>query len=172
LTAIENHEANVEHSNRKLTYGKDAIQYRRAMVLALDSKGYTYREIVSKLQIAKGTVSNDIAYLRRQAQQNLHNHIHEVIPYEYHKTMTGMKLNLKETLEIAETAADSKTKLQARAIANDCYKYIMDLTTNGTIVSDALKYVNGKTEKLDQQQQVKAEEEKEGEQELEQEGVF
>jgi hypothetical protein len=69
--------------------------------------------------------------------------------------MIGMKRNLKQTLEIAETAADPKTKLQARAIANDCYKYIMDLTTNGAIVSDALKYVNGKAEKLGQQ--VKAE---------------
>jgi hypothetical protein len=36
-----------------------------------------------------------------------------------------MKRNLKQTLEIAETAADPKTKLQARAIANDCYRYIM-----------------------------------------------
>ena len=166
MTAIENHEANVEHSNRKLTYGIDGIQYRRAMVLALDSKVYTYRHIVSQLHIAKGTDSNDIAYLRKKAQQNLQHHIHEVIPYEYHKTMTGMKLNLKETLEIAETAADSKTKLQARAIANDCYKYIMDLTTNGTIISDALEYLNRKTEKL-----VSAQSEEHVE-EWEEEGVF
>jgi hypothetical protein len=51
-------------------------------------------------------------------------------------------------LEIAETAADPKTKLQARAIATDCYKYIMDLTTNGAIVTDAIKYINGKMEHL------------------------
>ncbi len=58
--------------------------------------------------------------------------------------MTGMKRNLKQTLEIAETAADPKIKLQARAIANDCYKYIMDLTTNGIVVTDAIKYVQSK----------------------------
>jgi hypothetical protein len=46
----------------------------------------------------------------------------------------------------------------------------MDMVTNGAIVSDALKYVNGKAEKLGQQ--VKAEEEIEEEQEQEQEGVF
>lgn len=56
-----------------------------------------------------------------------------------------MKRNLKQTLEIAETAADPKTKLQARAIANDCYKYIMDLCTNAGIVSDAMKYVKQQT---------------------------
>ena len=59
-----------------------------------------------------------------------------------------MKRNLKQTLEIAETVADPKTKLQARAIANDCYKYIMDLTTNGIIVTDAFKYVQTKTDNL------------------------
>jgi hypothetical protein len=43
--------------------------------------------------------------------------------------MIGMKTNLKEILEIAQTTSDPKTKLQARAIAVDCYKYIMEMTT-------------------------------------------
>jgi hypothetical protein len=55
---------------------------------------------------------------------------------------------LKQTLDIAETAADPKTKLQARAIANDCYKYIMDITTNGVVITDAIKYVQGKMDHL------------------------
>ena len=67
---------------------------------------------------------------------------------EYERCMTGMKYNLKQTLEIAETAADPKTKLQARAIANDCYKYIMDLCTGSCIISDAIKYVTQKTEQV------------------------
>jgi hypothetical protein len=62
--------------------------------------------------------------------------------------MIGMKRNLKQILEIAETAADPKTKLQARAIANDCYKYIMDLTTNGVAVTDAIKFVQNNKEKI------------------------
>jgi len=82
-------------------------------------------------------------------QIQIFHHIHEVVPMEYERCMTGMKRNLKQTLEIAETAADPKTKLQARAIANDCYKYIMDLTTNGAIVTDAIKYVTQKAEKID-----------------------
>jgi hypothetical protein len=63
--------------------------------------------------------------------------------------MIGMKRNLKQTLEIADSTSDPKTKLQARAIVNDCYKYIMDLTTNGAIVTDAIKYVTQKAEQLD-----------------------
>jgi hypothetical protein len=62
--------------------------------------------------------------------------------------MTGMKINLRQTLEIAETTSDPRTKLQARAIANDCYKYIMDLTTNGVVITDAIKFVQTNKEKL------------------------
>lgn len=67
------------------------------------------------------------------------------MPEEYENCLTGMKRNLKQTLEIAGTVADPKVKLQARAIANDCYKYIMDFTTNGVVITDALNYVNGNT---------------------------
>jgi hypothetical protein len=141
LTSLENHEGNVEHSSSKLTYGKDQIEWRRSRVLELSSEGYTQREIASKLQIGKGTVTNDLLYLKKQVQENLQNHIQEALPHEYQKCMVGMERNLKHVLEIAETAADPKTKLQARAIANDCYKYIMDLTTNGVVITDAIKYV-------------------------------
>ena len=59
-----------------------------------------------------------------------------------------MKRNLKQTLEIEETASDPRIKLEARRIANDCYKYIMDLTTNGAVITDAMKYVTQKTEQV------------------------
>jgi IS30 family transposase len=125
------------------------IDWRRAKVLELSSQGYTEREIAEELQpIAPVTVHRDV-YLRHQAQENLQHHIHETVPEEYQKCMMGMKRNLKQTLEIADTAVEPKVKLQARAIANDCYKYIMDLTTNGAIVTDAIKYVTQKTEQLD-----------------------
>ena len=51
-------------------------------------------------------------------------------------------------MEIAETSLDPRTKLQARAIANECYKYIMDLTTNGVVITDAIKFVQTSKEKL------------------------
>jgi IS30 family transposase len=125
------------------------IDWRRAKVLELSSQGYTEREIAEELQpIAPVTVHRDLVHLRQQAQENLQKHIHETVPEEYQKCMTGMKRNLRQTLEISETAADPKTKLQARAIANDCYKYIMDLTTNGVVVSNVLNLVNGRADKL------------------------
>jgi hypothetical protein len=128
---------------------QEQIDWRRAKVLEMLSKGETNQsEIARKLQVDKSVICKDVAIIRKQAKENLQHHIHEVVPEEYQKCMTGMKLNLKETLEIAEIAADPKVKLQARAIANDCYKYIMDLTTNGVVVTDAIKYVQSKMDHL------------------------
>jgi thymidylate synthase ThyX len=94
----------------------------------------------------------DLVYLRHQAQENLQHHVHETVPEEYQKCMMGMKRNLKQTLEIAESAADPRAKVEARRIANDCYRYIMDLVTNGVVVTDAIKYVNRKMEHLNNQE--------------------
>lgn len=124
------------------------LDWRRAKVLELASEGYSQSEICQKLQLDRVTVHRDIHFLRHQAQENLQRHIHETVPEEYQNCMAGMKRNLKQTLEIADTVADPRIKLQARAIANDCYKYIMDLATNGVIVTNALNLVNDKTEKL------------------------
>jgi hypothetical protein len=46
------------------------------------------------------------------------------------------------------TITDDKTRIQALALANDCYKYIMDLTTNGLVITDAIKFVQTNKEKL------------------------
>jgi hypothetical protein len=93
-----------------------------------------------------------LVYLRQQAQNSLKTHIHETVPEEYQKCIVGMKQNLKQILEIAEAATDPKTKLQARATANDCYRYIMELCTNAGIVSDALKFVNQSDKKINRLQ--------------------
>jgi len=90
--------------------------------------------------------------------------------------MVGMKRNLKQTLEIAETASDPKTKLQARATANDCYRYIMELCTNAGIVSDALKFVAQKQEQINTLKELGLKDEKieaiEEEEEKTTEGVY
>jgi hypothetical protein len=46
------------------------------------------------------------------------------------------------------TDSDDKTRLQALSLINDCYKYIMDLTTNGVVITDAIKFVEQNRKKL------------------------
>jgi IS30 family transposase len=141
------------------------VQWRRAKVLELSSQGYTQLEIATQLQVDEPTISRDVQYLRQKAQKNLQKHIHEIVPEEYQKCMTGMKNNLKETLVIAAASADPRIKLQARAIANDCYKFILDMSTNAGIVSDALKYVTHQKEQVNELQKLDEQLEQEGEEE-------
>jgi hypothetical protein len=124
------------------------LQWRRSKVLELESQGYSNVEIAAKLHVDDGTIGRDLSYLRKQARESLLTHINEVIPMQYQRCMVGMQSNLKEVLEIAQTTADPRVKLQARAIVNDCYKIIMDLVTNHGVITDAMKMVNQMQQKI------------------------
>jgi hypothetical protein len=134
----------------KLTYGKEQIKWRRAQVLELDAQGNSIMEIAKTLHISHGTVGNDLSYLRRQAEENLQKHIQETIPQEYQKAMVGINQVLKIAWSIVNNSSSSedKTRLQALALINDCNKYKMDLTTNGVVITDAIKFVQTNKEKL------------------------
>jgi hypothetical protein len=125
------------------------LEWRRGKVLELASQGYSQREIAGKLSLDVSAVNRDIFFLRRQAQQNLEHHIHQVIPDMYQRGITGMQQNLKRALEIGETSSDPKVKLESIRIANDCHRFIMDLCTNASVVNDALKFVTHQQEQID-----------------------
>ena len=133
----------------KLTYGKEQIKWRRAQVLELDAQGNSIMEIAKILHISHGTVDNDLSYLRKQAQENLQKHIQERIPEEYQKAVVGINKVLKTCWNIInKDTTDDKTRLQALALINDCNKYKMELTTNGVVITDAIKFVQTNKEKL------------------------
>jgi hypothetical protein len=138
------------------------IEWRRAKVLELSSQGHSQREIADTIHVGIGTINRDMAYLRNEAQENLKTHIQDKLPEEYQKCMTGINQVLKICWEIVNksrnanndnngptvTITDNKTVLQALALINDCNKYKMDLTTNGVVITDAIKFVQTNKEKL------------------------
>jgi hypothetical protein len=75
-------------------------------------------------------------------------HIQETLPHEYQKCMTGINQVLKICWSNLIKEVDDKTKLQALALVNDCNKYKMDLTTNGVVITDAIKFLQTNKEKL------------------------
>ena len=139
------------------------VEWRRSKVLELSSQGNSQPEISRTLQISIGTVNKDLSYLRQLAQENLKSHIQQKLPEEYQNCMTGINQVLKICWEIVNksrnvdnnngngqtmTVIDNKTVLQALALINDCNKYKMDLTTNGVVITDAIKFVQTNKEKL------------------------
>jgi hypothetical protein len=145
--------------------GKRIVEWRRSKVLELSSQGNSQPEISRTLQISLGTVNKDLSYLRQNAQENLQKHIQQKLPEEYQRCLTGMNQVLKLSWQIANntpkqngqdhndnintiTTGDDRTRLQALSLINDCYKYIMDLTTNGVVITGAIKFVQTNKEKL------------------------
>ena len=139
------------------------IEWRRAKVLELSSQGHTQREIADIIHVGIGTINRDMGYLRNEAQENLKTHINDKLPEEYQNCMVGINQVLKICWEIVNksrnvdndngngqtmTVIDNKTVLQALALINDCNKYKMDLTTNGVVITDAIKFVQTNKEKL------------------------
>jgi predicted transcriptional regulator len=139
-----------------------SLEWRRSKVLELSSQGHSQPEIARILQISQPTVNRDIGYLRGHARQNLQKHIQDKLPEEYQNCMTGINQVLKICCEIVTksrnvnnddgnqtiTMVDNKTTLQALALINDCNKYKMDLTTNGVVITDAIKFIQTNKEKL------------------------
>jgi hypothetical protein len=142
------------------------IEWRRSKVLEYHSQGYSMTEITNMLHVKNvSTISRDLEYLREKAQENLKTHIQQKLPEEFQRCLTGMNQVLKLSWKIANntkqsgqdlndnnsnivTTGDDKTRLQALSLINDCYKYIMDLTTNGVVITDAIRFVQTNKEKL------------------------
>jgi predicted transcriptional regulator len=138
---------NPRSGNSEVQYNKQ-IQWRRNKVQELLVKGFNEYNIATELKVSQSTVSRDISYVQLQARENLQKHIQERLPQEYQCCMAGINRILQLTWEIAEKPTDDKTRLQAFAQLNEGYKFKMDLTTNGVVITDAIKFVQTNKEKL------------------------
>lgn len=127
------------------------LEWRRNQVLELSAQGLNQSEMSKRLRVHHSVISRDIKFLREEARRNVELHIQEKIPQEFQLCMTGLNQVLKKSWEIANSnssSVDEKTKLQELSLANDCYKYKMDLVTNGAVISDAIKFVQQNIDKL------------------------
>ena len=131
------------------------IDWLRSQVLGLSSKvtasqilqgyyrlicqGYNQSEISRILQISQPTVNRDITYLRRQAKTNIKRYIEERLPEEYEKGLVGLTAILREAWNTSQQTEDKREKIQALALAKECYSMKLDLLTNVTVVDDATR---------------------------------
>jgi len=93
------------------------IEWRRGRVLELSSQGRTEREIATILKVGKTTVDRDLAYLNKQAQDNLKTHIQERLPEQYQKCITGINQVLRTCWNIInKDTTDDKPDLSHTSI--------------------------------------------------------
>lgn len=118
------------------------VEWRRAKVLEMISKGNSQTEIAGILQVDLSIISRDVFYLRQQAKQNIKKYIDERLPEEYEKCLVGLTSILKEAWNTATNTGDKREKIQALSLAKECYGMKLDLLTNATVVDDAIRFVS------------------------------
>jgi hypothetical protein len=101
------------------------------------------------LQISQPTINRDIAYLKKQAKENIKRYIDERLPEEYEKCLVGLTAITKEAWNTAQNTEDKREKIQALSLAKECYSMKLDLLTNATVVDDAISFVCQKSNDKD-----------------------
>src|ERR671931_145447 len=124
---------------------KMQVEWRRAKVLELLSKGDSQSEIAKILQVDLSIISRDVFFLRQQAKSNIKKYIDERLPEEYEKCMVGLNAILREAWTTSQQTEDKREKMQALSLAKECYSMKLDLLTNATVVDDAIRFVSQKS---------------------------
>jgi Holliday junction resolvase RusA-like endonuclease len=132
-------------------FTKSAIEWRRNTVLSKLAKGYSQSDIAKELQLRPSTISLDVQFLKEQAQQELKTHIHETIPLEYKRAKAGLDNLLKKATDMLEKVTDPKNQIQTMALLMDLYKSIMILSTDGAVIEQSMKKVQGLQSQSEQQ---------------------
>jgi hypothetical protein len=118
------------------------VEWRRAKVLELLSKGDSQSEIAKILQVDLSIIGRDVYFLRQQAKHNIKRYIDERLPEEYEKCLVGLTAITKEASNTAHNTEDRREKIQALSLAKECYSMKLDLLTNATVVDDAIRFVS------------------------------
>ena len=126
----------------ELKYERANIELRRSRVLDLLAQGLPQNQIAQQLNVSSATVSLDIQYLECSAKQNIEKQLHEILPMQYSKTMAGLNQVLK------------KTKLQSLALVNECYRLIMELSSDGNVIKEAMAFVRKHKPSPEEEQKV------------------
>jgi hypothetical protein len=124
---------------------KMQVEWRRAKVLELLSKGDSQSEIAKVLQVDLSIISRDVYFLRQQAKDNIKRYIDERLPEEYEKCLVGLNAITKEAWNTAHNTEDKREKIQALSLAKECYSMKLDLLTNATVVDDAIRFISNRS---------------------------
>src|SRR5918912_605347 len=124
---------------------KMQMEWRRAKVLELLSKGDSQSEIAKLLQVDLSIISRDVYFLRQQAKSNIKRYIDERLPEEDEKCLIGLTAITKEAWNTAANTEDRREKIQELSLAKECYSMKLELLTNATVVDDAIRFVSQKS---------------------------
>ncbi len=126
------------------------ISLRQSRVAELLAQGYTSQsEIAHKLNVSEPTVSRDIQFLNRQAQENLKIHVERRIPFEIEKCYIGLNLVLRKAFEITNLEnAKISERIAALHVILTTYDKISEVLLGLPTLNELIKKHKMKREQL------------------------
>jgi hypothetical protein len=139
-SSIEDSELN--NKRRRLTKHDKHIIWRRRKIFSLLVQGVTSTyDLAFALHISQSTAARDVQFLKTQATEQMRTHISERLPWEYRICSEGLSEVLKYAwfLILQEDARTNKVAILS--LIAQCYKDLLNMSTNATVVTDALLQV-------------------------------
>ena len=140
------------------------ISLRQSKIAELLAQGYTNQsEIAHKLNVSEPTVSRDIQFLNRQAQENLKIHVERRIPFE--KCYTGLNLVLKKAFEITNLEnAKISEKVAALQVVLTTYDKMWEVILGRPLLKEVIdKFMTKQKQLEDAANEIQKEREKDRE---------
>jgi hypothetical protein len=128
------------------------ISLRQSRITELLAQGYTNQsEIARKLNVSEPTVSRDIQFLNRQAQENLRFHIEERIPLEIESCFLGHKIVIRKAYEIVNSPDAKYTeRLGALHLISNTYEKMREVLADESLTKEIINKVKEKQNQLEQ----------------------
>jgi DNA-binding Lrp family transcriptional regulator len=128
------------------------ISLRQSKIAELMAQGYTNQsEIAHKLNVSEPTVSRDMQFLNRQAQENLRFHVERRIPFEIEKCYTGLNLVLRKAFEITNLEnAKISEKVAALQVILTTYDKMWEVTSGRPALKEIIDKFKTKQKQLEE----------------------
>src|SRR5918999_6581587 len=128
------------------------ISLRQSRVAELFAQGYTKQSaIVHKLNVSEPTISRDIQFLNRKAQENLKVHVERRIPFEIEKCYIGLNLVLKKAFEITNLEnAKMSEKVAALQVILTTYDKMWEVILGRSLLKEIIDKFKAKQRQLEE----------------------
>jgi hypothetical protein len=122
---------------------RELVEWRRAQVIQLISKGKNLTQTAEILKIDVSTVCRDYQYIRENANMVLKKYLSETVPLEVTKCLSRLNAISNEAWKMAEQATDDnqKAKLAALSLAQEAALHIVNVVTNNKpLIEEVLRF--------------------------------
>jgi len=121
-------------------------EVRRENIVQLYSQGHSLSEISKILSIGIGTVHRQISDFRREAFEYMKNYTEKSLPEELAKCLINFNSIQEKAWDIFREAKDTKEKIQALMVIQDCSIKKIRLLTNPAVIINAKGFITGRPE--------------------------